>query len=631
MSINVTELVTSALFVYEPDADYLIETAKEQALSCALTELTFEHFVADPDSHLAGIDHVVIAGSVAAIKQVLKLSMNDRFSVGVVPMKGQDRLRRYMDLPEQDKDAIEWALQADPKASDIALCNGDIMLFRAIIGWLPVLDSSDELSRLGILKRVFNRSLRLSLYPYRFLTGNEKKIDTAATGCMIVQRHEGDMVSRLLRKETSVRDGKVGVVVASPFSMMEYLKLLYQLLFPSRRTSSLPRAVAYLESRSFKIDSDKTKDVYIDGELATQTPVSVQTLPGAIRLNYGPSLIEADAGGESDKEIIRTDNLRTEKELVRSIGTRVPFFSYASEDRFRDLFTALNDDATINTNYIVFMLLSTLLASLGLFLNSAAVIIGAMILAPLMSPMVAVSMALLRGNDKLLWPSLEKLGLGVLLALATAALVSAAFPYKPITAEMMGRLNPSLPDLFVAIFSGVAAAYARSFKEIAQSLAGVAIAVALVPPLSVAGIGLGRGDFSFFLQAFLLFSTNLVGIIVAATLTFRVLGFSPTLRIKHGLGFVVVLLLLVAVPLGISSGQIADRWKVEESLENKQFLINGKEISITDLSLGGGDIFTANVLVDSPLSDEDLVILRELIHAELEGSFNIELDVHFRL
>lgn len=631
MSINETELVTSALFVYEPDAGYLVETAAEQTLSCAMTTVEFEQFIADPDSHLDGFNHVVIAGSVAAIKRILQLSMNDRFSVGVVPMKGQERLRRYMDLPEKDKDAIEWALQANTKTADIALCNGEIILFRAIIGWLPVLDSSDELSRLEMLKRVFNRSLRLRLYPYRILTGNERKVDTAATGCMIVQRHEGDMVSRLLGKDTSVRDGKIGLVVASPFSMMEYLKLLYQLLFPRRRSSSLPRAVGYLESRSFTIDSDKSKDVYIDGELATQTPVSVETLPAAIRLNYGPSLIEGDAGGESDKEVIRTDNLRSEKELVRSIGSRVPFFSYASEDRFRDLFTALNEDATINTNYIVFMLLSTLLASLGLFLNSAAVIIGAMILAPLMSPMVAVSMGLLRGNDKLLWQSLEKVGLGVFLALSASALASAIFSHEPITAEMTGRLNPSLPDLFVAILSGVAAAYARSFKEIAQNLAGVAIAVALVPPLSVAGIGLGRGDFGFFLQAFLLFSTNLVGIIVAATLTFRVLGFSPTLKSKHGLGFFAALLLLVAIPLGIASGQIADRWKVEESLENKQFLVNGKDITITELSLGSGDIFTANVLVDKPLSEDDIQALSELIHAELEGSYDIELDVHYRL
>ena len=124
-------------------------------------------------------------------------------------------------------------------------------------------------------------------------------------------------------------------------------------------------------------------------------------------------------------------------------------------------------------------MLSTFIATLGLYLNSAAVIIGAMVLAPLMSPMVSISMALLRANDKLFWRSLEKIALGTALVLGAAALTSLIFPHEPMTFEMIGRLHPSLPDLFIAIFSGIAAAYARSFKEIVQNLAGVITDVAV--------------------------------------------------------------------------------------------------------------------------------------------------------
>ncbi|ORU94895.1 MAG: hypothetical protein A6F70_10200 [Cycloclasticus sp. symbiont of Bathymodiolus heckerae] len=119
-----------------------------------------------------------------------------------------------------------------------------------------------------------------------------------------------------------------------------------------------------------------------------------------------------------------------------------------------------------------------------------------------------------------------------MLALLASALITQLFPYKMMTDEMSARLSPSLLDLAVAIVSGVAGAYSKSYREIIQSLAGVAIAVALVPPLAVAGIGIGRLDMTFFLQAFLLFSTNLIGITLAATFTFRLLVQRPVSSYK---------------------------------------------------------------------------------------------------
>ncbi len=621
----------SLVLVCDDDAEDLLASIANARADVSIEQTDFANFIAEKAPTLGPTDHVLIRARLAELKQVLEYASERGFSVGVLPGPSQDRLRRYLDLPSGFSDSLDLALETDNPAIDLVRCNSQIMLFRAAIGWMPMLDASEDLNRWSFIKRIFSRYARLRLYPYTIHTANERQVDTAASGCMIVQRHEGDLVSRLLGKQLSVSDGKVGVMVASPFSLMEYLKFLRELFFSLRKSSGLPSVIGYLESRSFRIDSDKVKEVTIDGEVATQTLVEVSVTPAALRLNVGPGLREGASGKESDKETIRIDNLRTEKELSRSIGSRVPFFSYASEERFRDLFTALFEDAEIHTNYVVFMLLSTLIATLGLYLNSAAVIIGAMILAPLMAPMVCVSMALLRDNEKLLRQSLDKIGLGILLALGSSALVAALIPYSPITTEMMGRLNPSLPDLFVAILSGIAAAYARSFKEIAQNLAGVAIAVALVPPLAVAGIGLGRGEFAFFLQAFLLFSTNLVGIVLAATVTFRVLGFSPSMRSKHGIGFVALLLVLVAIPLGITSSQIAARWDAEEKLENREFSISGKDVRISGVTINGIGGMTANVLVDGPLDEKDLFQLRELIHDRVGDEVEIELDVHYRL
>jgi uncharacterized hydrophobic protein (TIGR00271 family) len=605
----VGEPVPEALFVYDPEAAELVEKISSIDTPTSVRSLPIAEFLAAPAEHPS--PHLVVAAPLALIKQLLGLAKEHEFSLGIVPMADQARLRRYLNLPKKDEDAIELALQAEPKPMDLVLCNGEILLFRAVIGWLPVLDALDELGPWELLKQAFRRGRRLRLYPYRFKTANDRQVRTACTGCMIVERHE-----------------------ASPFSMVEYLRFIYQLFFSLRKKSGLPGAVSYLQSRSFDIDSDKEKEVYIDGELATTTPVKVETLPAAVRVNLGPALAEADSSGDPDKETIRVGNLREEKELARSIGSNVPFFSYASEERFRDLFTALNEDANIHTHYVVFLLLSTFIATLGLYLSSAAVIIGAMVLAPLMAPLVSISMALLRADDKLFWRSLETIALGIALVLGAAALTSLIFPHQPITGEMESRLHPSLPDLFVAIFSGVAAAYARSYKEIARSLAGVAIAVALVPPLAVAGIGLGRGDPVFFSQSFLLFTTNLVGIVLAATLTFRVLGFSAALHGKRRFGAVALMLLLIAIPLVISSVQISKHWEAEQMLERDQYHINGKKVVISDVEVGAvqnesGLLVT--IAASEPLNRADLVELERLIRSQLRDDFALRLDVHYVL
>ena len=143
-------------------------------------------------------------------------------------------------------------------------------------------------------------------------------------------------------------------------------------------------------------------------------------------------------------------------------------------------------------------------AAVGLFLDSAAVIIGAMLLAPLMTPIVSLAMGVLRGDHSLQKNSAIKIIVGVVIALLASACFSLLFPHKPVTSEMLARINPTLLDLAVAVLSGIAAAYAKSYREIIQNLAGVAIAVALVPPLAVAGIGIGNLDLSITLETFLI-------------------------------------------------------------------------------------------------------------------------------
>jgi uncharacterized membrane protein len=194
---------------------------------------------------------------------------------------------------------------------------------------------------------------------------------------------------------------------------------------------------------------------------------------------------------------------------------------------------------------------------------------------------------------------------------------------------MLARLNPTLLDLAVAIISGIAAAYSKSFKEIIQSLAGVAIAVALVPPLAVAGIGIGRWDFQFFYQAFLLFSTNLVGIIISATFTFRILGYSAAVRRKASLVVVFIFLALISIPLYLSYSRIVEDRVFEKSWQQERFFVNEKYLIIIRASIiwrGDKRIILMDILAREPLTREDLNAFKKKIQANFSKELIIRLN-----
>jgi uncharacterized hydrophobic protein (TIGR00271 family) len=352
-----------------------------------------------------------------------------------------------------------------------------------------------------------------------------------------------------------------------------------------------------------------------------------------VHVNVGKNVRVESISTNASKEKIDINNLPRENELLKAKKQkRIPFFSYASDERFHDLFPALREDARLNSIYLVLMVLSTMLAAIGLYLNSASVIIGAMLLAPLMTPIVSLSMGILRGNIELFKDSIGKIVLGILIALISSALITFLFPHKPITDEMLARMNPTLLDLGVAIISGIAAAYSKSFKEIIQSLAGVAIAVALVPPLTVAGIGIGRLDFYIFYQAFLLFSTNLVGIIISATYTFRILGYSAAVRSRGGIGVVFIFLVLISIPLYLTYFRIVEDRVFEQSWQKERFLVNEKYLIIRKASIfwrGDKRIILMEILAREPLTREDLTAFKKKIQANFNKKLIIRIKTFY--
>ena len=187
----------------------------------------------------------------------------------------------------------------------------------------------------------------------------------------------------------------------------------------------------------------------------------------------------------------------------------------------------------MTAGFVLLSVLSSSIATFGLITDSAAVIIGAMLIAPLLSPIMAIALAMLGGRPHLLARATLTLAAGTVLALAVSfALTWAALqlPFDALTtipAEVSSRTHPSPFDLAIALAGGAAAAYALVRLEGAAALFGVAIATALVPPLCTVGIGLAIGDPGIWTAAGILFVTNLVAIAASATVVFTALRLRP--------------------------------------------------------------------------------------------------------
>jgi uncharacterized hydrophobic protein (TIGR00271 family) len=198
-----------------------------------------------------------------------------------------------------------------------------------------------------------------------------------------------------------------------------------------------------------------------------------------------------------------------------------------SESERVSVYRRVRRTARADRDYVIMMTLAAGIAGLGLLLGSTAVIIGAMLVAPLMSSLIAIGMGIVQGDARLLRLSTRTMAMGTLIVIGVSALLELVAPAYTPTAEMLARTSPTLLDLGVALISGAAAAYASARDDMASALPGVAIAVALAPPLATLGLLATSGRWSLALGAFLLFMTNLVGIVSAVALVYLWMGFRP--------------------------------------------------------------------------------------------------------
>lgn len=197
-----------------------------------------------------------------------------------------------------------------------------------------------------------------------------------------------------------------------------------------------------------------------------------------------------------------------------------------SNKKREDVYRYIKIESPGGRTYFLLVTLAAIVATLGLLTNSSSVIIGAMLISPIMSPIIAMSFSITLGDSKIFSVAIKEIILGIILAITVSVFITLFLPSRTLTAEILSRTKPTIIDLIIALSSGAAGAYIMCNKKESSVIPGVAIATALMPPLCVVGTGLAQGDYTVAFGGFILFLTNLIAINLASALVFKAFGFT---------------------------------------------------------------------------------------------------------
>lgn len=208
------------------------------------------------------------------------------------------------------------------------------------------------------------------------------------------------------------------------------------------------------------------------------------------------------------------------------------FHNVSAEDKTRAV-ESIIQHASPRPDFFLMIMLAVAMAAMGVVTDSVVILIGSMLIAPILYPLLSFSLGIVMGDGRLLARSAYTVAKSAVLALVASFIIGAFFTGTDLT--KISIVNGSVPTLGFALVAGIAgfaAAFAMIKANLSEMLPGVAISVALVPPLTVAGIGLAHFDWSVFANGFLLFATNVVGIILFAVVVFSLVGFSAKSQVK---------------------------------------------------------------------------------------------------
>ncbi|BAF72942.1 TIGR00341 family protein [Sulfurovum sp. NBC37-1] len=625
---------------------YIYGNIEEEFLDTCRKVLKDERVTYIPLARMHAIEegkyfHLMVSGQLDEVKEAITYAESAGMSIGIVPLPTQKNLMRTFALPSKLEEGIAVAKEKAEKKIDLLFCNDELVLQEVVIGDAPPLDIYDTVlnqqsffSRIQLFFHTLRKVKRLHHTRVTLIDENEQETKVSAVGLVGVEYQNSTFASKLIVSQINAADGKLSLLILAPVSILQYMGYLFRSLLSQWKSDQLPRSVGYMRSSKLEIKTERPLEVLIDSSVPFETPVVLRSTKEDLQLSVGESFWEKQNKDVTGKNSVKIDHLPRDEESATYLAKAIPLFSHASQEQYASLFSSLREEGRLSSTFMVLLILATMIATFGLFINSSSVVIGAMLLAPLMQPIVSMSMGVLRQDSTLELSSVKTIVIGVLSVLLTAALIAWFIPIEKLTTEMSGRLFPTTLDLFIAIASGMAAAYAKSNEKISGSLAGVAIAVALVPPLAVAGVGLGWAQWHMFSSAFLLFLTNLVGIVLAAALTFVVLGYSPLRVAKKGILIWFMIVALVSIPLYSSFEQMKENIAIQKTLANIHFKLNKQEVVLTHIQLIEHSKVLevrCEVIASGFLSPEEKKLLKEVIEKTIGRKVEVIVTFRYRL
>jgi len=297
------------------------------------------------------------------------------------------------------------------------------------------------------------------------------------------------------------------------------------------------------------------------------------------------------------------------------------------------LFLDIGDVGRKMSKFWILLALSVTIATAGILTNSTPAVIGAMIVAPLGTPLMGIGLAVVTGNFRRLGRSAALALGGAAAVVVLAAFLAWIFPkLQPLStnSQVTDRTSPGVIDLVAAVATGVAGSYGLARRDVSDVMPGVAIAISLVPPLAVVGITGSAGDWGSALGAFVLFASNVVAIILAGTVVFTLCGYrrearkEPDFRRSTAYAVIAASLALILVPLGVTTAQTAREqlWLDRASAVARAWATEHR-YALQDVKFEGSQL---NVVIEGAGPNPPSAQLLERLRGQLPAGTAVVLD-----
>ncbi|WP_292363424.1 DUF389 domain-containing protein, partial [Methylophaga sp. UBA1464] len=380
-------------------------------------EIELSNFQAAQQYQFADDQLVISYLNDECLRDLMLQAREQEWTIGLLPHPGMKHARYGFGIAANLDDALSDIMNNDASQLDLLLCNQRPVFNSVIVGQTFTLVPGEAMvepfwARVRRFWRLMRSLKEVRFTPFTITTQKEKVVETAAFGIVAVEHGRSSVLSRRFMPDSNANDGMLHALVLAPRSVFEMLRFLFASLFMRNIWSrNNPPFIGFIKSSQLKLETSKPIKYNHDEMVSEAEQLEFNVERRAVRLIPGRLLALAESGGEQ-KEIVRTQALPLGKARNELISYPLPWMHHAAPEEFKDLFMMMRESAKATPAYLTLMVLSTLLAAFGLFANSIPVVIGAMILAPLMGPIISMSLGTLRQDDSLMLESGKSIAIG---------------------------------------------------------------------------------------------------------------------------------------------------------------------------------------------------------------------------